>query len=70
MVERENEEVKMTYTATEAARILGVSPATVLRGIENGSLPIGIAVRPETPKERWRCKVFRTRLVKYMKGEL
>ena len=61
---------KLTYTATETAQILGISVEAVLRGIENGTLPVGVAVRPETSRERWKCKVFKARLDKYLKGEI
>lgn len=61
---------KETYTATEAGKILGVSPDTVMKSIENGTMPVGISIRPECSHERWRCVVFRSRLMKYLKGEL
>jgi len=61
---------KYYLTATEAAKILGVSPETVMISIINGTLPIGFAVRPETRRQKWRCKVVKARLEKYLKGEL
>lgn len=59
-----------TITATETAKILGCTVDTLVRAIENGTLPIGLAVRPENDRQRWVCKVFKNRLYKYMKGEI
>lgn len=58
-----------TVTVREAAYVLGVSPMKIKSAIKNGTLPIG-AVFTEDNSTKERTVIIKTRLEKWLRGEL
>ena len=61
---------KDVLTASDVSKLLKMTPRKVCLSILNGSMPIGAVTQPTTDGEEWTCKVIKTRLIKWLKGEL
>lgn len=57
-------------TASEVSKLLKMTPRKVCLSILNGSMPIGAVTQPTADGEEWTCKVVKTRLIKWLQGEL
>lgn len=54
------------YTVAEASKILEISENALRLGLQQGLFPFGVAIKMKD----YSYYIFKTRLDKYMKGEL
>lgn len=63
-----NNGIGETLTTLEASQIMNISEELVKRGLIDGVLPIGFAVK--CGHGSWRYVVYKIRLMKYLEGTL
>lgn len=56
--------------AAEACKVLRLSHRRLIHAILNGTLPIGAVAEPQNEEEHYVVKIYKTRFLKYINGEL